>query len=108
MSDEDVGEESLYTTCLSCGKTVVASESLCPYCQHDPSGQVYICGYCRKEISPDVARCPYCGNYTDDGGPRNAEPRQRLPRVFVIAGWLVVIAFTLPLLIALAQWLTRR
>lgn len=104
--DED---EDAYATCNSCGKSVFAGVSECPYCHEDPSGEINVCSYCNKRIPVDVAQCPYCRKFTDDQGPGgSSRDRQGLPRVFVIAGWLVVIAFTLPVLIALAQWLTRR
>src|SRR5579864_8353294 len=98
-----------YEICNSCGKSVFAGVSECPYCHEDPSGEVNLCSYCNKRIPLDVAKCPYCRNYTDDAGPRTrAGERPRFPRIFVIAGWLVVIAFVVPLLIALVQWLTKR
>ncbi len=67
------------------------------------------CSYCGKWIYADSPRCPKCGNYTDGLGPysRTEKDGRPIPRVYVIAGWLVVLAFVLPLLLALYQWLQR-
>ena len=89
-------------------RSVFAGVSECPYCHEDPSGEVNTCSYCNKRIAIGVAKCPYCGNYTDDQGPRGSAGGQRFPRIYVIAGWLVVIAFVLPLLIALVHWASSR
>jgi hypothetical protein len=64
------------------------------------------CSYCGKWIYADSPRCPKCGNNTDDLGPlKKSEKEGRIiPRIFVIAGWLVVLCFLLPLLIALILW----
>lgn len=67
------------------------------------------CSYCGKWIYADSPRCPKCGNYTDGLGKYHDPERggRRLPRIFVIAGWLVVLCFVLPLLLVLIQWLRR-
>lgn len=72
----------------------------------DP-GEFEVCSYCNRSIYPDVAECPYCHNYTDGNGPYGLHKQRRIPKVFVIAGWLVVIAFVLPALLALYQWLSH-
>lgn len=63
------------------------------------------CSYCGKYVYEDLTRCPSCGNYTDGLGPlaKDAERpgERRLPRIFVIAGWLVILCFLLPLLMAI-------
>lgn len=63
------------------------------------------CSYCGKWICADVARCPKCGEYTDGLG-RFQDPGRagrRIPRIFVIAGWLVLAALLVPLAIVLIQ-----
>jgi hypothetical protein len=67
------------------------------------------CSYCGKWIYADSPRCPKCGNYTDGLGPYAAPEKdgRRLPRVFVIAGWIALVCFLLPLLLALIAWLRR-
>ncbi|MCY3021040.1 MAG: hypothetical protein NTW87_18655 [Planctomycetota bacterium] len=67
------------------------------------------CSYCGKWIYADSPRCPKCGNYTDGLGPYHHPTKdgKRLPRIYVIAGWLVVLCFVVPLLIALIAWLSR-
>ncbi|MCZ7648171.1 MAG: hypothetical protein M5U26_23420 [Planctomycetota bacterium] len=76
----------------------------------DP-GEYETCTYCNRSIFPDVAECPYCRHYTDGKGPfglgAEDSPR-RIPRIFVIAGLLVVLAFVLPVLLAVVGWLTSR
>ena len=61
------------------------------------------CSYCGKWIYADSPRCPKCGNYTDGLGDFGNEARsgQRLPRIWVIAGWLALIGMLLPFLLAL-------
>ena len=65
------------------------------------------CSYCGKWIYADSPRCPKCGNYTDGLGPYHAPEKdgRRLPRVFVIAGWLVLICFVLLALGVLGRWM---
>ncbi len=67
------------------------------------------CTYCGKWIYADSPRCPKCGNYTDGLGPYNAPEKDGRPikRIYVIAGWMVVIAFVLPVIIALLSWLAK-
>jgi hypothetical protein len=62
------------------------------------------CTYCGNWVYGDSVRCPKCGNYTDGLGTFHPE-RPRFPRVFVIAGWLVLLALLLPVLIALLRFL---
>jgi len=61
------------------------------------------CSHCGKWICADLVRCPKCGNYTDGLGPyQDAENNgRRIPRVFVIAAWLVIIGLLLPIVLAL-------
>ena len=63
------------------------------------------CSYCGKQIYSDSPRCPECGNYTDGLGTYAGAQRsgQRLRRLWVIAGWLALIALLLPLLLELYQ-----
>lgn len=72
------------------------------------------CSYCGNWIYEDMIRCPKCGEYTDGLGPlaKGGDPNvgrsgseQRLPRIFVIAGWLVLISMLLPLILAIYGWL---
>ena len=67
------------------------------------------CSYCGKQIYADSPRCPACGNYTDGQGTfaPARDSGQRLPRIWVIAGWLAVAALLLPLLLAQYQRLGR-
>ena len=67
------------------------------------------CSYCGKWIYADSPRCPKCGNYTDGLGRFAGMEKngKRLPRIYVIAAWLVVLIFLLPLLIALLRWLQQ-
>ena len=76
----------------------------------DFDGNELQCSYCGKWIYADSPRCPKCGNYTDDLGPLSSpqkEDGRQIPRIFVIAGWLVVLCFLLPVLIALVGYLRR-
>jgi hypothetical protein len=75
--------------------------------QGEFDGSEMECSYCGKWIYADSPRCPKCGNYTDGLGPlRRPEKGGRpIPRIYLIAGWLVVLTFLLPLIIALIQWL---
>ena len=68
------------------------------------------CSYCGKWIYADSPRCPKCGNYTDELGPLNRPEKdgRRIPRIFVIAGWLALLAFLAPVLLALYHWLHAR
>ncbi len=75
------------------------------------------CSYCGKWVYEDLIRCPKCGDYTDGLGPlaKGDDPdvgrggnERRFPRIFVVAGWLVIICMLLPLLIALYNWLQTR
>lgn len=102
MWTEDNDNSDLYVSCVNCGKSVFAGVSDCPYCHKDPSGAHDVCSHCGKTLPEGVAQCPYCKNFTDGAGPRQGGG---LPRIFVIAGWLVVLGFVLPLLIALINWL---
>ncbi|HEY3323818.1 MAG TPA: hypothetical protein VGP72_25425 [Planctomycetota bacterium] len=74
----------------------------------DDSDQVQ-CTYCGKMIYADSPRCPKCGNYTDGEGPYQRPMKDGRPinRIYVIAGLLVVVAFLLPLLLALLEWLHK-
>jgi hypothetical protein len=74
------------------------------------------CSYCGNWIYEDLIRCPKCGNYTDGLGkfsesddPHVGRPsgERRLPQIFVIAGWLVLICMLLPLLLALYNLVRR-
>lgn len=72
-------------------------------------GDYETCSYCGRRLLAGVAQCPYCRNYTDgQGGAAESPWGGRLKRRWVIAGWLVVLAFVLPVLIALIQWALRR
>jgi hypothetical protein len=64
------------------------------------------CTYCGNWVYGDSVRCPKCGNYTDGLGRFQPE-RPRIPRIFVIAGWLVLLALLLPLLLSLWHLLRR-
>ena len=68
-------------------------------------GEYDVCSYCGRSIFPGVAECPYCHRYTDGRGSFGLEEQKRLPRLFVIAGWLVLAGLLLPLLLALLSWL---
>jgi hypothetical protein len=67
------------------------------------------CSYCGKLIYADSPRCPCCGNYTDGLGnfEKGRQPGQRLPRIWVIAGWLAVIGMLLPFLFMLYNRFNR-
>jgi hypothetical protein len=67
------------------------------------------CGYCGKWIYADSPCCPKCGNYTDGLGrfQRPEKDGRTIPGMYVAAGWLVVLAFVAPLLIALVQWMRK-
>jgi|GEM_PF-4671922 len=66
------------------------------------------CSHCGKYISADIMRCPECGNYTDGlgkfGDGVNSDGREPMPRIFKIAGWLLLLSLVLPILLALYQW----
>jgi hypothetical protein len=64
------------------------------------------CSYCGKWIYADSPRCAKCGNYTDGLGPlaRVEKDGRPIPRMYLIAGWLVLAGMLLPLIIALIQW----
>lgn len=104
MDDDE--DEREYSTCASCGKTVFHDVRECPYCHNDPQGEYSVCSNCNRSLPPGVAQCPYCKNFTDDRGVHANQPR--IPRIFVIAGWLVVIAFLLPVILALINWLNKK
>jgi hypothetical protein len=74
--------------------------------ESDYDGSDMQCSYCGKWIYADAPRCAKCGNYTDGLGPyaRAEKDGRQIPRMYLIAGWLVVIAIVAPLLIALIQW----
>ena len=59
------------------------------------------CSYCGASIYDDSPRCPKCGNYTDGLGDfgKPSSSKQRLPRIYVIGGWLAVIGMLAPILI---------
>lgn len=70
------------------------------------------CSYCGASLYVDAAQCGKCGNFTDGLGPRNraerpGEDKRPLARKFIIAGWLVLIAFLLPILLAVIGWFSR-
>lgn len=67
------------------------------------------CSYCGKLLYAGVTICPKCGNYTDGNGPRASPTRggKPLPKYLVIAGWLVVICFVIPVLIQLFDLIKR-
>jgi len=61
------------------------------------------CSYCGKLIYADSPRCPKCGNYTDGLGPRaraDGSSGRQIPKVFIVAGVLVIVAMLLPLILA--------
>jgi pyroglutamyl-peptidase len=66
----------------------------------DP-GEYEVCTYCGKSIFPGVAECPYCHHYTNGQGPYALHRERRIPRVFVIGGWVALAAFLLSLVWAL-------
>lgn len=72
------------------------------------------CSYCGKWLYADAAICPKCSNYTDGLGPlakteRPGEKDHRpLPRIFVIAGWLVLIALLIPIALMILSALNHR
>ena len=105
--------------CVSCGKWMLvrAGNPCCPDCtkslgikprpeapeKSDPHDESQ-CSYCGAIIYFDSPRCPKCGEYTDGLGPRNrpespARGEQRLPRIFVIAGWILLAVLVIPILI---------
>ena len=102
MWQDDDDDSDTYTTCANCGRKVFAGVSDCPYCLKDSQGRHDVCSHCGAEVMEGVARCPECGKYTDGAGPKE---NRRIPRIFVIAGWLVVAGILLPLLLALLNWL---
>ncbi|HLX64356.1 MAG TPA: hypothetical protein VKX17_23990 [Planctomycetota bacterium] len=66
------------------------------------------CSYCGAWIYADSPRCPKCGNYTDGLGTfarpqfaQGSKAGRTIPRIYLIAGWLVIIALLLPLLLAI-------
>ena len=76
----------------------------------DESGNNEIqCSYCGKWIYEDTPCCPKCGNYTDGKGPYERPERdgRPLPRIYVIMGWLVLIAILAPLLLTVVQWFSK-
>ena len=72
----------------------------------DP-GEYDACTYCGKSIFRGAAECPYCHNYTDGKGPLGLDgpdaPR-KLPRMYLIVGWILLAVMLLPFLWALAAW----
>jgi hypothetical protein len=72
-------------------------------------GEYEVCSYCGRSIFPDAPQCPYCGNYTDGQGPGQRPPDKdrRLPPYLVLVGWLVILAFLLPLILWMAARLAR-
>jgi uncharacterized membrane protein YvbJ len=66
------------------------------------------CSYCGAWIYTDSPRCPKCGNYTDGLGTfgraefaQEGKTHRPIPRVYVIAAWLVILGLLAPLLLAL-------
>jgi len=53
------------------------------------------CSYCGKTIMSGVVQCPYCKNYTDDAGPKGLQTERPMPRWFLIAGVLALVAMAL-------------
>lgn len=53
------------------------------------------CSYCGKTIMYGVVQCPYCRNYTDDQGDHGLKARKPIPRWFLIAGILALLAMLL-------------
>lgn len=102
---EDSDDESAYVTCVSCGKSVFHDVHECPYCHNDPQGECSVCSHCNRSLPAGVAQCPYCKNFTDERGAH--APKPRIPRIFVIAGWLVVIALLLPAVLSLIAFLGK-
>lgn len=70
-------------------------------------GEYDVCSYCGKSIFPGVAQCPYCGRFTDEQGPLGLQQQRRIPRIFVILGWVALVAFVLPLVYGLFVLLRR-
>ncbi len=60
------------------------------------------CRHCGKWIYVDSPQCPSCKNYTSDLGEFDSAPRsdQRLPLIWVIAGWLALIGMVVPIVLA--------
>lgn len=74
--------------------------------EDDDPGEYDACSYCNRSIVTGVAECPYCHNYTDGRGPYavDADAPRKLPRVYVIFGWLLLLSMLLPL--AWVLWVT--
>ena len=68
----------------------------------DP-GEYDACTYCGRTIFPGVVQCPYCKEMNDGKGALGLEGEQkpRLPRSYVIAGWLLIAITIVPMLYAL-------
>ena len=64
------------------------------------------CNHCGAYVYFDSPRCPKCGEYIHDEIVKEPAPR-RLPRIYVIAAWLVLICMLLPLLLMIHKLLTR-
>ena len=56
-------------------------------------------------IAFSSVECPYCHNYTDGKGPHGLQQERRIPRIYLVAGWLLLIAFLLPTVLALWWWI---
>jgi hypothetical protein len=69
----------------------------------DDSSDTIPCSYCGASIYDDSPRCPKCGNYTDGLGDfgKHSRPRQGLPTIYLIGGWLALIALLVPVLMGL-------
>lgn len=71
----------------------------------DYDGNSIQCSYCGKWLYADAAMCPKCSNYTDGLGPlarperAGEEERRPIPKIFVIAGWLVLFALLIPVIL---------
>lgn len=105
--------------CVSCGKWMLVrgGNPCCDACSNelglrakveraeeiDPHDQSQ-CNHCGAIVYFDAPRCPSCGEYMHD----EIEPaQQRLPRIFIVAAWLVLACMLLPLLLLLFKLLTR-
>jgi hypothetical protein len=75
--------------------------------EQDFDGNEMECSYCGKWIYADAPRCPKCGNYTDGlGNLARAEKGGRpIPKIYIIAGILVVICMLLPFILQVLAWL---
>lgn len=78
----------------------------------DPHDEMQ-CSYCGAYVYLDAARCPKCGEYTDGLGKykqleqSEGSPR-RLSTIFLVGGWLVLIAMLLPIILAMYYYFLKR